>query len=101
MLSVSLSMALPQALEDAGLTGEAFDSIAEATRSSAGVMIAQLRAQGDHSALGDQTALTVEALTRGFSDATSWALLAASLFLVLGLVGVLRLRRASMISSGD
>lgn len=101
ILSLSLSMTLPQALEDAGLTGEAFNSIAEATRSSAGVMIVQLRAQGEHSTLGDQTALAVEALTRGFSDATSWALLAASLFLVLGLVGALRLRHASMISSGD
>ena len=101
MLSVSLSMSLPQALEDVGLTGEVFDSVAEATRSSAGVMIAQLRAQGDRSSLGDQTALTVKALTKGLSDATSWALLAASLFLVIGFVGVLRLRRASMISSGD
>ena len=31
----------------------------------------------------------------GFADATRWALLIAAVFLVLGLIGALRLRRAS------
>ncbi|MDV7177382.1 MULTISPECIES: hypothetical protein [Micrococcus] len=37
----------------------------------------------------------VDALTAGFADAARWALLIAAVFLVLGFIGALRLRRAS------
>ncbi|MEZ7714806.1 hypothetical protein O3790_03595 [Micrococcus luteus] len=37
----------------------------------------------------------MDALTAGFADATRWALLIAAVFLVLGFIGALRLRRAS------
>lgn len=40
-------------------------------------------------------ALAVDALTAGFADAARWALLIAAVFLVLGFIGALRLRRAS------
>jgi MFS family permease len=48
------------------------------------------------SSLGDQTATAVDALTSGFADATRWALLIATVFLALGFIGALRLRRASV-----
>lgn len=92
---MSLALTLPAALSQAGLTGEAALSLAEATRQSAGTTIAQLRAQGSHSSLGDQTVTAVGALTSGFATATRWALLIATVFLVLGFVGALRLRSAS------
>jgi len=92
-LSISLALTLPAALSDAQVTGAAADQIAEATRQSAGTTITQLRAQGDASALGDQTATAVHALTVGFSDATRWSMLVAAGFLLLGLVGALWLRR--------
>lgn len=98
-LSVSLALTLPAALDDAGLTGNEADSLADATRLSAGTTIMRLREQGSHSSLGDQTAAAVDALTSGFSDATRWSLLLATVFLALGFIGALRLRRASASTS--
>lgn len=95
MLAVALAITLPAALTAAGITGQAADQLAEATRQSAGTTIAQLRAQGAASPLGDQTAATVDALVTGFTDATRWALLIATAFLLLGLAGAWRLRRAA------
>ena len=94
-LSIALAATLPAALDDAGLTGPAADSLASATRDSAGTTIPQLRAQGEHGPLGEHTGTAVDALTDGFADATRWALLIAAVFLVLGSIGALRLRRAS------
>lgn len=86
-LSVSLAMTLPAALQAAGFTGPSADRTAEAARQSAGTTISILRGQGD-------TALA-DALATGFADGTRWALLVAAAFLVLGLVGALRVRRAA------
>ncbi|HIW29062.1 MAG TPA: MFS transporter [Candidatus Luteococcus avicola] len=97
-LSISLAITLPTALSGAGLTGPEADSLADATRQSAGTTIMQLRQQGSHSSLGDQTATAIDALTSGLADATGWALLIATLFLALGFVGALRLRQASALS---
>lgn len=94
-LSVSLALTLPASLERAGLTGQAADQLADSTRQSAGTMITQLRAEGAHSALGDQTTSAVNALAEGFTDATRWALLIATGFLMLGFIGAIKLRRAS------
>lgn len=94
-LSVALGLTLPSALDDAGITGQAASQLADATRDSAGVTIPQLRAQGSSSQLGEQTDAAVNALATGFTDATRWALLIASVFLLLGLIGALRLRRAA------
>lgn len=94
-LSVSLSLTLPSALTAAGITGEAADQLATATRQSAGTTIAQLRAEGNSSPLGDHTGDAADALATGFADGTRWSLLVASVFLILGLVGAARLRRSA------
>ena len=94
-LSVSLALTLPSALAAAGITGEQADQLAAATRQSAGTSILELRAEGVSSPLGDHTADVVNALANGFADGTRWSLLVAALFLVLGMVGATRLRRAA------
>lgn len=94
-LSISLAVTLPKALGNAGLTGTEADMVANATRQSAGTTIGQLRAQGNQSSFGDQTATVVNALTGGFSEATRWTLLVAAVFLACGVVGALRLRTAA------
>ncbi|MEJ6554675.1 hypothetical protein PQI51_06535 [Microbacterium esteraromaticum] len=94
-LSVWLAVSLPAALDDAGITGASADRLAESTRLSAGTTIAQLRAQGAGSAYRDQTPTVIDALTGGFADATRGALLVAVVFLALGFVGALRLKRAA------
>lgn len=94
-LSISLAFTLPEALRRAGISGEAADTIAAATRQSAGTNIAQLRADGSSGPLGDQTAAAVDALASGFADGTRWSMLVAAIFLVLGLVGAVQLRHAT------
>jgi EmrB/QacA subfamily drug resistance transporter len=94
-LSVALALTLPASLDAAGVTGKAADQLAETARQSAGTVIGQLRGEGTASPLGDQTAAAVDALAAGFTDATRWSLLIATVFLLLGFVGALRLRRAS------
>lgn len=98
-LSMSLAIALPNALSSAGLTGASADQLADATRESAGTTITQLRDQGSSGTLGDHTAAVVDALTVGFADATRWALLVAAVFLALGFIGAIRLRRVSELPS--
>lgn len=94
-LSIALAITLPSALSSAGVTGPAADQIADATRQSAGTTIMQLRMQGTASPLGSQTDAAVGALVQGFADATRWALAIGAVFLLLGLVGAMRLRRHS------
>ena len=100
-LSVALALTLPAALNAAGLTGDAADELAAATRQSAGTTITQLRAGGDAGSFGDQGAAAADALAAGFADATRWSLLVASVFLLLGLVGAARLRRAAKAEDAD
>lgn len=98
-LSVALAITLPGSLAAAGFSGSSADALAASTRQSAGAVIGQLRAQGDASTLGDQTAAAVDALASGFADATRWAILIATAFLILGFLGALMLRRASRSTS--
>jgi hypothetical protein len=100
-LSAALALTLPAALNAAGLTGDAADELAAATRQSAGTTITQLRAGGDAGSFGDQAAGAADALAAGFADATRWSLLVASVFLLLGLVGAARLRRAATAEDAD
>ncbi|QAY61484.1 DHA2 family efflux MFS transporter permease subunit [Microbacterium protaetiae] len=79
-LSVALAITLPASTE--GMRGA--DAVVAATRSSAGATIAQLRVQHSDA--------LVAALSAGFADATRVSLLVAAVFLVLGLVGALRVR---------
>ncbi len=94
-LSVSLSLTLPSSLNGTGLNQGQSDQLAEATRQSAGGLIPQLRDQAASGSMGANSASVVDALSSGFADATRWALLVAVVFLVLGFVGSLQLRRAS------
>lgn len=83
-LSIALAVTLPAATAAAGLTGGRVDAAVSATRSSAGAAIARLR--------GEHADALVQALSTGFAGATRVALLVAAVFLVLGLVGALRVR---------
>ena len=94
-LSVTLALTLPAALDSAGITGAEATKLADATRQSAGTSILQLREQGAAGPLGEHTGAAVDALSAGFADATRWALVVATVFLALGLVGALRLKRAA------
>lgn len=94
-LSVALAFTLPAALDDSGIPETSADGLADSTRESAGTMITQLRMQGEDSELGDQTTTVVNALVDGFADATRWSLLTASAFLLLGVVGAIRLQTAA------
>ncbi|MFV0319837.1 MAG: MFS transporter [Microbacterium sp.] len=94
-LSVALALTLPASLSATGIPTATADELADSTRQSAGTAITQLRAEGTHSDLGDKTAEVVDALATGFADGTRWSLLVATVFLLLGFVGALRLRRAA------
>lgn len=98
-LSISLALTVPAALEGARVTGKTADQLADATRQSAGTMISQLRGQGSTSTFGDKTDTIVNALAGGFADGTRWALIVATVFLALGLIGAIRLRHAAKWSS--
>ncbi|MDK6812884.1 DHA2 family efflux MFS transporter permease subunit [Corynebacterium sp. UMB6689] len=95
VFSVALALALPKALEDIDVVGPAADAMAEATRQSAGSSIAGLRAQGAAGPFGEQTTALVQALSEGMSDAARWSLLAAVMFLVLGVFGALQVQKAA------
>ena len=94
-LSLSLALTLPSALGSAGMTGQAGDALAEATRQSAGGTIVQLRAEGSGSQFGEHTVAVVDALATGFADATRWTLLTATVFLILGFIGAVNVRQAA------
>ena len=91
-LSVSLAFTLPAALDDTRISGDTAEQIADATRESAGSAITQLSAQGDKGPLGEDTSTAVDALTTGFANATRWTLGVAMVFLLLGLLGAIRVR---------
>ncbi|HTU16055.1 MAG TPA: DHA2 family efflux MFS transporter permease subunit [Solirubrobacterales bacterium] len=94
-LSLALAVTLPNALERDGVTGGTASSLAENTRESAGSTISQLRAEGSSSDLGAGTDAVVNALSSGFADATRVSLLVASVFLLLGFVGAIRVRASA------
>lgn len=94
-LSVSMSLALPAALDATGLDAAQVDQLAEATRQSAGGMIPQLQAQAEQHPLGPETQHVIDALSTGFTHATQWALVIATGFILLGFLGALQVRRAA------
>lgn len=97
-LSVALAVALPASLRGTGIPDQQATQLAAQTRDSAGTTILQLRAQGVHSPFGEHTATVLDALSAGFADATRWALLIATVFLALGFISSLRLRRAAAVN---
>ncbi|WP_280332287.1 MFS transporter [Nocardia wallacei] len=85
VLGVSLARVLPDRLSDVpGLQHRAVDEVAVATRESAGGAVTVLR---EH----DGTQAVVDALARGFSDATRLTLLAAAVILFLGFLAASRI----------
>lgn len=85
VLAVSLSRIVPDRLSDVpGLPDRAVDEVAVATRESAGGAVTVLR---EH----DGTQVVVDALARGFADATRVTLLVAALVLLLGLLASSRI----------
>ena len=94
-LSVSMSLALPAALDATGLDAAQADQLAEATRQSAGGMIPQLQEQAAQQPLGPETQHVIDALSTGFTHATQWALVIATGFILLGFLGALQVRRAA------
>lgn len=100
-LSVSLMMFMPHALDKVGVSAEEATKIAEATRQSAGSTISMLRAQGAHSELGAKTDEAVKALSHAFANATSASMAIAAVFLGLGLIGAIRLLKASAVGGAE
>ncbi|MBB5914586.1 EmrB/QacA subfamily drug resistance transporter [Nocardia transvalensis] len=87
VLSLSLGRNLPDRLgEVPGLPDRAVDEVAAATRDSAGGAITVLR---DH----DGTQGVVDALSRGFADATRVTMVVAALFLLVGFLAATRIPR--------
>jgi EmrB/QacA subfamily drug resistance transporter len=99
-LSMALAVTLPASLASAGFTGKEAEKLSEATTQSAGTSLGQLRAQGSQSPFGDKTEHIVNALSAGFSDATRISLLVAAVFLLLGLIGAQRVRKAAEPAAG-
>ena len=78
-----------------GVPAGAIDGLVHGTADSAGGLIAGLRAQGTHGALGSATPAVAQALSDGFAAATATAIALACAFLVVGLLGSLRVAHAS------
>ena len=70
-----------------GLPANQVGTLAGQLRDSAGGVVPQLVQLGTHGPLGDAGPGAVAALSNGFAQATSAAVLAAALFLFIGLVG--------------
>lgn len=92
-LSLALVNVLPKTLGSAGVHGPEADSLAEATRSSAGGAIAGVREEG--------STKLADALSDGFADATSVAIWVAVVCLAIGLVGAARVWWVSRLEPVD
>jgi len=102
VLSIGLSQGPADRLATiSGLPPEAADQLAGATRSSAGGVISGLREQGTSGDLGDVAPRVVDALSQAFASATRWAMFSAVVFLVIGFIGALRVRKAARQMEGS
>lgn len=79
----------------AGLDPKIAAELAAQTRSSAGGIISGLRAQGTDGDLGDRAPAVIDALAEAFAHATAWSLAAAVAFLLVGLLGAIRVKRVA------
>ncbi|MFF2273531.1 DHA2 family efflux MFS transporter permease subunit [Agromyces sp. NPDC058136] len=96
VLAAGLAVALPAQLDgQQGLPAAAEQQVIDATEQSAGANIPALRAQGTEGQLGEQGPAVADALSLGLADASRWALLAASGFLLLGAGFAVQLRARS------
>lgn len=88
-LSLALAHTVPSALAGAGVHGPEADSLAQATRESAGTAIEGMR-ESAHGPGAVETGHVVDALAQGFADATRASIWVTAVFLVLGLLGAAR-----------
>ncbi|MFI6868230.1 MFS transporter [Nocardia sp. NPDC050406] len=95
MLSVALGHDLHKRLEDVpDLSEENADTIATATRESAGGAIEGVR---EHGGVAD----VLDALCAGFTDSTRTTLLAATVFLLLGLAAATRIPHQTRVTGAE
>ncbi|MEO8285276.1 MAG: MFS transporter [Chloroflexota bacterium] len=96
ILAAGLASALPRHLDAVqGIAPAAAQQIVDVTRASAGGTITELLAAGDQGPLGPAGAAAAEALSAGFADATRITLLAAAVFLLVGILFAIRLLAVS------
>lgn len=93
LLSIALSISIPRALAGIGITGREAGALAEATRASAGTNLLQMRFSGEAATV--EGAKLLKALDAGFTSATQWSLVAAIVFLLVGLIGAVRLMKVA------
>lgn len=95
-LAVRLGTVLVDRLREVpGLPARMIDGLAHATADSAGGAIVGLRTQGGHGQLGSLGPEVTQALAEGFASATAAAVWLACAFLLLGLLGSLRVAHAA------
>ena len=100
VLAVRLGTVLHDRLDQVpGLPAAGADRLAHAVADSAGGAIVGLRAQGTGGPLGPAGPAVADALAGGFAQATAGAVWLACGFLLLGLLGSLRVARAARASS--
>lgn len=97
-LGAAMSRTIPDAMASVGgVPADVRDGLAEATRSSAGSVIGRLReASPDDplvAPLGSARNAMVDPLSAGFARSAAWSIGFSALFLVLGLLGSVMVRR--------
>lgn len=95
VLAFGLSRNMPGTLESGGVPAPEANQLSDATRESAGSAIGVLRDQGTHGKLGEAGPDVVRLLSDGFAEATRYSLYVSAAFLVLGLIGALRVKASA------
>lgn len=96
VLSFALSQGPAEKLAQIhGVSPETAQQLGAATRSSAGGVISGLRAEGTSGKLGELAPKVIDTLANTFASATRWSLVSALIFLVIGLLGALRVHKAA------
>ena len=100
VLASAMARKIPEAMNAvAGVPGQVKDGLSQATQSSAGSVIGQLReaAPDDQmvAPLGSARDTVVDQLTGGFAQSAAWSIGFSALFLILGLLGSVMVMRQS------
>lgn len=100
VLASAMARKIPEAMNAvAGVPGQVKDGLSQATQSSAGSVIGQLReaAPDDQmvAPLGSARDAVVDQLAAGFAQSAAWSIGFSALFLILGLLGSVMVMRQS------
>ena len=100
VLASAMARKIPEAMNAvAGVPGQVKDGLSQATQSSAGSVIGQLReaAPDDQmvAPLGSARDAVVDQLSTGFAQSAAWSIGFSALFLILGLLGSVMVMRQS------